>query len=598
MLTLIKILHNMTPNRKEELRKKTLNDIIVRKAVSLPKLKEGVDALDPKKDSYDSSKVAGISTAVGQVGGAAFDTFDKQQQGKTSVGGATLKGAASGASLGSVAGPWGAAIGGVVGGAAGAISSTMSNKKIDRDNAVNLAQKEQLQKNSKYSYLPNTQSAMYAEGTAMAKEDKLAEVEKDEIVLRKDVQGKFVKVADFSGGKSHAQGGEPYVVSQGDVIFPGHKRDLINSYLKNDNHSAIDGERQKLPKEMPKSDKLQDGIDRSKANRGQAIPKKELLGFDTGDYMGYKPKDKDNYVTPNKSTLEKSILPVKPIVPAMPKSTVKYNAAGVALPEVGSTLKPMDATRDSNIKVEPAADLKTSLNSKPNLSLRTESAIPLPAEPEKAAKPRGDWWSATDYAQPIGNVIRSLQKPEKTERRFVNPEEVQYKDQSAVSRRDNDIQAQVDKDNASRFSGGSAQVARAGKTVAGANKVMRGENINAVENSRADQILTGNVGIRNQAKVQNLELANRYDEQDLQNKAVLQAYGDRGLADLASVASQQRRDKGLEKSQDILLRSLATDNFEFTGSDGVIYKRAPGGSYINAKTAVPKPNGVSVTPKK
>lgn len=89
------------------------------------------------------------------------------------------------------------------------------------------------------------------------KNSKPVEVERDEIVLRK--HGKmFKKVADFKGGKTHGQGGEDYMASEGDVIIPGKHRTKVQRMLKNRRWSGIESLRQSLPKD---SDTAAAGLD-------------------------------------------------------------------------------------------------------------------------------------------------------------------------------------------------------------------------------------------------------------------------------------------------------------------------------------------------
>lgn len=86
------------------------------------------------------------------------------------------------------------------------------------------------------------------------KNRKLVEVEKDELILDKGKTGKFRVVADFKGGKTHADGGEPAVVKQGDVIIPAKKRDVVVTALHKGDHKKVEQVRKKLPKDKPNPD--------------------------------------------------------------------------------------------------------------------------------------------------------------------------------------------------------------------------------------------------------------------------------------------------------------------------------------------------------
>lgn len=96
---------------------------------------------------------------------------------------------------------------------------------------------------------PNIQKRVYATGTEGIENTKAIEVEKDEIVMRKDSNGRFTKVADFKGGKSHMQGGEDYIAQEGDVIYPGNKRKEVNRMINQHDHVGLETMRMKLPKD-------------------------------------------------------------------------------------------------------------------------------------------------------------------------------------------------------------------------------------------------------------------------------------------------------------------------------------------------------------
>lgn len=467
----------------------------------LPKKRLGTDNTTPQQ-SVSSEQYGNLAAGTAQLVGGVVEAADKQKNGKKSVGGAALTGAASGAALGTSIMPgWGTAIGGVVGGAAGAISASIGNKKIDKQVAAQEAMEVQAKKLTRFQPLKNTQANMYAKGTSAAATTKPVEVERDEVILRKGIDGSFTKVADFKGGKTHEQGGEPYLLRAGDIIFPGSKRELINKYIASGNTSGIDKERQKLPKEV--ENKAATGID---------------------------------YLTPKQAKVVSNS--------AMPDS----------------------------------------------------KNLQLPEQPTITQKPtvgKTNWWGAIDYVQPLANITRGIGAPEKTTRRYMSAEELQYSDKSAGLRQEAAIADRVRRGNTST----SAQQNRANAGISNAMKSRDLQNIGAAENTRADQIAAINIGTRNQVKQQNLELANRYDEQDLQNKAIRDAYTQQGLFDIGRVAQQQRRDKALDKSQDILLKSLSSNNFEYTGTDGVKYVKDSAGKYVDPKTLKPKPAEVSINTK-
>ena len=156
-----------------------------------------------------------------------------------------------------------------------------------------------------------------------------------------------------------------------------------------------------------------------------------------------------------------------------------------------------------------------------------------------------------------------MQRPSRVTKRFLTPDTLEYKDRSAGLRKESDIQARIDAENAARFSGGSAQVARAGKAMASTAKSKRSQAISEGEAARADAIQAQNVGMRNQAKAANLELANQYETMDAQNRAAVDAYFNRGMSDLYNIGRQKKMDKKMEKQQDLILKMLEQRDFAF-----------------------------------
>lgn len=79
------------------------------------------------------------------------------------------------------------------------------------------------------------------------------EVERDELIFRPDEHG-YQLVADFKGGKTHEQGGEPFIAKEGDVIFPGKERNSIigmvdgTGRVHSEMMKAFERARHRLPK--------------------------------------------------------------------------------------------------------------------------------------------------------------------------------------------------------------------------------------------------------------------------------------------------------------------------------------------------------------
>ena len=179
------------------------------------------------------------------------------------IGGKTMGGAQAGVEIGSAFGP----VGALIGGAGGALLG-LGAGLIDKGNQPTLA--EQMQTNNEFNMqqqvagiqandtLP-VQAPAAKNGLNDITGMKKIEVEKDEIVLRKSGNA-FQKVADFKGGKTHGQGGEPYVAAEGDVIFPGKKRLAVNKALRTRDWRGLESMRMQLPKDTPESRKA-NGVD-------------------------------------------------------------------------------------------------------------------------------------------------------------------------------------------------------------------------------------------------------------------------------------------------------------------------------------------------
>lgn len=223
----------------------------------------------------DSSSVmdAAASTygSIAKVGSnlkAVGDTDEKGNQvGKADWVGNTMAAGEAGGKIGDMFGPVGGAIGRGVGMATGAIATAFAKPP---------SQDEMLTKRAHYD-LGTAMQAQRSEDTfakqqLMAKDGmnvegaaKQIEVERDEVVLRK-VGKQFKKVADFKGGKPHSMGGEQYVASEGDIIFPGKDRKKIEVLMKTKRWRAIESARQNLPTDtgqtkMAKGVKEVDGVD-------------------------------------------------------------------------------------------------------------------------------------------------------------------------------------------------------------------------------------------------------------------------------------------------------------------------------------------------
>ena len=545
-----------------------------------PKLTDGIDTTDPNADDTVSESATGGSPKIGSavsgglsLAGDLVDVLDQRSDGTKSVGGGALKGAAAGAAAGTAFGPIGTAVGGVVGGAVGAIGTALGNKKALKAQEDLEYKQQQARSLSNFQPAQNTQSQIYETGTYAANMTKPVEVERDELVLRKNSLGKYSVVADFKGGKTHEQGGEDYILKEGDVVFPGKKRDKIMKLLRDGNNAGIESERMRLPKDLPNTGELENGYrnvpgvpkyptsTRDIFGVEDTMTKEERARYIADTSAGRLPswlvwdEDAVDSAVSNPSTPKPTRTAAKPKseVEPVPRETVE-KIQGAKLgeytpPEVPKTLPRIEPSERDRLIQE-----KYSSKRAPNSEGRDFNVD-----------------EAMRYTPAASNILKGLfTKPETATRRFVTPETLRYKDTSQNLRRESELQKRIDMENASRFSGGSGQLARAGKASAGAAASARRQQIDSQESARALGIEAQNVGIRNQAKQINLELSNRYDELDLANRAAIDAYFDQGVYDLGRIGSQIRRDKAMERSQDIALKMLERDRFKYNKGDSSI----------------------------
>ncbi len=518
----------------------------------------------------------------------------------------------------------------------------------------------------------------------------LTEVERDEIVLRKDADGKFTKVADFKGGKTHAQGGEDYVVQPGDIVFPGKKRRTILKKLANKDHTGIETERMRLPKTIPGDSELEKGVDttkdtdprrlkalksskkivqntylqdnpeamakvkevRAEANKRmeeelqklhdqdlsdeearaaeqklydeieqytqdrirQEVPDLDALSMQYGE--GISEQDKINLLMSNSFNLDSfggstgglssadafrgTVIGDAPEVTSSPEVSTPGGWWSPDFP-IGGASSASDILAEEEIgKVDPVEDAKggdtlkrtdtfdtkplqskglpvvdtSNINTNPFGVTATDSESSNDADDPFAdsnkkrgvkamAKGGSDIGSILDYAPAAANIIRGMQKPETVERRFVTPEQINYSDRSAIDRAESERIERAEREDAVAASGGSAQVARAGKTGARSRGFRRFTQIGAAETARKDAIIAKNVSARQAASAQNIQLANQYDETDAMNKAAVDAYTEQGIHDVDRIMKQQRLDAKAAAREKVVLDLLETDNFNF-----------------------------------
>lgn len=173
------------------------------------------------------------------------------------------------------------------------------------------------------------------------------------------------------------------------------------------------------------------------------------------------------------------------------------------------------------------------------------------------------------YASSLNKGAMSLKDTDKVERRFVTPEEVEYEDRSATQRRTTAEQRNFETQRL-RGKGLSAGQVQAYGNQIGSRYLRANEAINEREAARQDGIDASNVGVRNQAELTNLNLANKYDMEDDQADAAKQKYRDEFYSDVSKHAMVDEQGKYMRsknrkqnKVAQATARMLGTTEFGF-----------------------------------
>ncbi len=186
------------------------------------------------------------------------------------------------------------------------------------------------------------------------------------------------------------------------------------------------------------------------------------------------------------------------------------------------------------------------------------------------------------------NLGRGLfEKPTKTNRRYVNNEQYKYKDLSEPSKQAVKEQYLSDAANIKNVTGGSSGSYLGNMTLA-TNQRRKGlQEINTQESARKLGLENQNVDLRNQQKMANLELANRYDDLDLQNRARRDDYIEKGITQTSDVAVKNRQLSQLNKNRanrdDKTLASLGTEDYTLDKDGNIISRKAKGTKMLKYK---------------
>lgn len=179
----------------------------------------------------------------------------------------------------------------------------------------------------------------------------------------------------------------------------------------------------------------------------------------------------------------------------------------------------------------------------------------------------------TKYANIARNLYKGLEEPELSTRRYFTPEELDYSDRSYSQR-----SAIAEQRNAGQQSlrgkGLSAGQMQGYNRQLGANALRANQEVNEREAQRADSISQFNLSSRNTANNQNLQLANQYDIQDLQNKASQQRYMNTAFSEIGQLGQINERQRyAIDRDKALMKNDL--NKAKLAGSKHYNYSKSP-----------------------
>jgi hypothetical protein len=370
---------------------------------------------------------------------------------------------------------------------------------------------------------------MYEDGTDDIETSdgvKPIEVEKDELVFSRS--GKNYKLkADFKGGKTHEEGGEPYTASEGDVIYPGKHRSKVMAAYKRGDTAMLEAMRLNLPKD---GDKAKYGLDNE-----EPIDNTYGTPFDMTGYKGTNYINATNKVTP----------------------TIPYNTP----PSITSQTVPPQVVRPGTYYANSGRTINTNSGAGINAAAGIAQAAPT-----------------------IYNTIRgATAKAQQPARRFYSPTKYNYNDLSDPNRRVALEQYNTDKYNSGLVAGSRGQ-AQSYLSQAGINNYKRQSDINNFEIGRHSEVNNMNTQLENQAKSTNLQLANQYDDQALQNEAKRTEYIGKGVEGASALAYNREMTNNLKDRDKTLMGLARTQHYGYEDGVGTGYYTSEGDFISGGKT--------------
>lgn len=171
-------------------------------------------------------------------------------------------------------------------------------------------------------------------------------------------------------------------------------------------------------------------------------------------------------------------------------------------------------------------------------------------------------------APSIYNLGRGLlEKPQLTNRRYINNEGYKYTDTSASSRRAANEAQLVNSNNIRNATGGSGGAFLANQAEVSAQRFKNILDINNQQMGERQNISNANVDLRNQQNQANLGLANQYDQLDLENKARKNQFVSAGLTGASDLSMNNQLMKNQTNADRIRANTLQTNNYKYNVQD-------------------------------
>jgi hypothetical protein len=454
--------------------------------------------------------------------------------------GSVLGTAGAGTRIGSIFGPAGTIAGGLIGGAIGATKAVIDKGILERERENAIAHNNYIQEHQR-SQDPHLQMYQAEHGLDISS-SKPVEVERNELVFERNKAGKYTLKADFKGGKTHDKGGEDYMAKEGDVIFPGKLRDKVMKHYKSKNFPGLESIRLTLPKDTPVAEDGLDLVDDT------LLPKVNAPDFNVGTIpsAGYQGYSTDSYLP-------------KVDAPA-------FNLDSIPNPNYGNYMTARGGIGDYT---------------EPNyISNSSSLTVPVERLGSNGVVPNVNFNRGIQSAPTIYNTLQGVfGKVAKPTRRFVHSDKYRYTDTSAPLMQASNEAMAVDMANANRTLGSRGQ-ALSYMSQAGVGNFNRKYKIIGDEVAKKTSIDNMNTQLANSDKLTNLQLANQYDTEYLQNKAKKTEYLGKGLEGVSGLSFNDEL-MGNMKDRDKLLTSMAkTRNYGYEEGVGIGYY-TPDGNFIS-----------------